>query len=1158
MAAVRSILENALELDPGRYVRGGGADVLLYATRLAMRVEAFARFVLSPDADAVRGLRTPAVGSARDVLSSATDDLHALLEQQVVPLLLSWYARARREMSMTDACTIATHIAFAYSAIAASQADDARNDELAVKALAAAAAADDGFDGGAGVGGRRDVYMERDELPLFALLSSRVFINVHHDFGLEPRTALHGSKERGAGRKKGVFADFADALGFEPLDVFDLWQRELGGTMRWLQAHPEESCDVMENVVRLLSGDKKGKDERLTSGRQWAELPIRGCAGRFVPGGGGLVAEGGEIGLAGGGGGGGGGGAAAASKPEEKKRPEMAKRFSLVKRTVREKVMGAPEARGGMEVYEAWLRQHVSTVSETEVNVQLGDLTLNQHQMQLLDQSISEHEDFVAVFGDAAANSAQSATANRHQCGEVERTEHRHWYRLIAVEHDVQVWDPDARPPPGPIKAPRASIIATSSDTGWVREALAEVKKLVPALGAAQVIKNVGAGSSYALFYAVLPEVGVRELMVTRQPLAVHVWRLESYGRRWLPVLESTTDTRYCLAELPAHQLSLEVLPAPHWAGGEPHDPATSPPASSVLVHRPKTHVGGRGPMSFLPSRHLRGLLPEALLSSYHFWQRPDGSILGERVAALAKEGAADELAVQLTDANEAIIRRVPLDQLEGGGAPRHDEARRLLTHVHSAPGTALDQLVKLLSRLDDLSHVLLWSAPEHACGAAPEAHLPLDLVELPRLRLSFRVVLSASASAASGKPLARLASLEHPGLEVTWSASDAVQRFLHGIPHALLLSSAEGELYVLIPALSKPCLLSDPADPLSGQLVLANNADGWAAGLPSTRHYLYPMHRSTAYATPPSLAAALYLLLLRWLDHDYEAVFQLAAACSSDTSPTAEELQLWSLLADLEDDADPGAHACRLRLSLATRCCPELPCPWQDAEQLVHYLSKREFVPPACQLAVPDELLLLQLHETADPMLRLRQAFLQAALAEGGAAHDGALLEKASTITPGDAELDAPLDAPRALLSPERAASWQKKLSSLHYARPEERSGADALKMISAAIGGTLTGATLSLTSDSRGFWMMYELFTSALNVRVLSDDSTHCLASLFFRLTPSKASASELVPLLRLLEAEPQLCAEMPKYTGTTAKKGVIGAMGKSVFLLSSSDSV
>jgi hypothetical protein len=35
-----------------------------------------------------------------------------------------------------------------------------------------------------------------------ALPPHRVFVNVHHDFELEPRVALHGSRERASGRKK--------------------------------------------------------------------------------------------------------------------------------------------------------------------------------------------------------------------------------------------------------------------------------------------------------------------------------------------------------------------------------------------------------------------------------------------------------------------------------------------------------------------------------------------------------------------------------------------------------------------------------------------------------------------------------------------------------------------------------------------------------------------------------------------------------------------------------------------------------------------------------------------------------------------------------------------------------------------------------------------
>ena len=71
----------------------------------------------------------------------------------------------------------------------------------------------------------------------------------------------------------------------------------------------------------------------------------------------------------------------------------------------------------------------------------------------------------------------------------------------------------------------------------------------------------------------------------------------------------------------------------------------TSPvPAPSVLVHRPKTHRG-RGAvssaMTYLPGRYLRGLLPEALLRCYEFWQHSDGAIEGEARGAAAAAAAA-------------------------------------------------------------------------------------------------------------------------------------------------------------------------------------------------------------------------------------------------------------------------------------------------------------------------------------------------------------------------------------------------------------------------------------------------------------------------------------------------------------------------------------
>ena len=683
LTSVKALLENALELDPGRYLAGGAAEVLLYSARLAVRVESFACYLLSPESASVRGLRTPSLAAREGALRALTDELHNMLVEQVLPLIVSWYARCRRDGEMGAASALAAHIAFVTHAVLRKQ-------------RAAGAAVSD----------------KEEQLQIFSILSSRVFINVHHDYGLEPRTTLDGAK---AASKRSGTVDGDLTLGFEPLDVFDLWQRSLGDTMGWLHAKPDLANEIMENIVRLLSGDAGGgggggggqqraADAPSQQVRVWRELPAAGCDGRFVPGGGVDDAAGA------------GGGAAATAAGG-----------------------AGAKTRGGAEVYEAWLRQHVSTVSETEVNVQLGELTLNQHQMQLLDPRVAETADFVAVFGEGAAG-------QRHQCGEVERTEHRHWLRLIAVEHDVRVWDADPRPPPGPMKIVGASD-AAAAETAWVGEALKKAKLLLPVLASANVVKTVHSSDSHALLYIQANSGVPREAMLTREPVAVHVWRLESYGRRWLPVFEATTDTRSCMAESHASSVYLHATPAPHWASGDPCNAANDAAISSVVVTRPKSHGGSGEEVVALPDRYLRGLVPEALLGAYRFWQRKDGSLRGERRDASDGGGGApaDELAIEINDASEAIVQRVPLD---AGGAMREGGGRLLLTHLRSHSASPIHQLVALLHRLDDASHVLMWSAPEGEWAAAAAAAAAARPTGAPSRSTSSSCRGSASPSA--------------------------------------------------------------------------------------------------------------------------------------------------------------------------------------------------------------------------------------------------------------------------------------------------------------------------------------------------------------------------------------------------------------------------
>ena len=201
-----------------------------------------------------------------------------------------------------------------------------------------------------------------------------------------------------------------------------------------------------------------------------------------------------------------------------------------------------------------------------------------------------------------------------------------------------------------------------------------------------------------------------------------------------------------------------------------------------------------------------------------------------------------------------------------------------------------------------------MWSATDDESKKDDDG-LPVDLVELPRLRLSFDAKRDADG-------VVRLHSREHPGLFVGWLRNEAhAAALLKGLPHCLLLQNELGEAYVLLSALAKPCRLADPTDPLMTQLLVTRHAPGWADSLPGVRHYLYPVHRSGAFLTPPSLAARLSLLLCRWLARDFESVFELSTCTAVDTKLSAEEAQLWALLADFDDDMEPEAHACRLKL---------------------------------------------------------------------------------------------------------------------------------------------------------------------------------------------------------------------------------------------------
>jgi hypothetical protein len=71
--------------------------------------------------------------------------------------------------------------------------------------------------------------------------------------------------------------------------------------------------------------------------------------------------------------------------------------------------------------------------------------------------------------------------------------------------------------------------------------------------------------------------------------------------------------------------------------------------------------------------------------------------------------------------------------------------------------------------------------------------------------------------------------------------------------------------------------------------LVFDRASLGWQQAM-ETRYYLYPVHTSRTFLSPPTLAATLYLILMRLFNRSYAQAFRETEGCSVDVPFTPEE----------------------------------------------------------------------------------------------------------------------------------------------------------------------------------------------------------------------------------------------------------------------------
>ena len=107
----------------------------------------------------------------------------------------------------------------------------------------------------------------------------------------------------------------------------------------------------------------------------------------------------------------------------------------------------------------------------------------------------------------------------------------------------------------------------------------------------------------------------------------------------------------------------------------------------------------------------------------------------------------------------------------------------------------------------------------------------------------------------------------------------------------------------------------------------------GWQQVM-DTRYYLYPLHTSRTFLHTQTLDSALYLVLLRLLNRDYESVFRQITTCAVGVPFTQQEAWIFSQFSRTLDDKHPDAHSCRTKLALAV-VYSDNKCKWEMHEEL-------------------------------------------------------------------------------------------------------------------------------------------------------------------------------------------------------------------------------
>lgn len=816
--------------------------------------------------------------------------------------------------------------------------------------------------------------------------------------------------------------------------------------------------------------------------------------------------------------------------------------------------------------FEAWLREITTLAVNTEINIQLGEFTIKKHVTQPLEDEIQDNPDFITVFQHITHDDIL-------QCAEVKHTTHRKWVRLIGLDHDVQMWDMDSRQ----IKHNFSRQYGQSADPDWVKAVVDPwIQKIFPSIQLFYGTVDIARAEMVTL-YGVWQNDGdatatMKEFVVFQYPRVLHIYNIIEYGRRYYRSMVFSSHPSLSYHAMPFHAFTLEGDLATCCG-----DPVIGFEHKSSIVITKYKHDDGDNAQTFLPQRVLYGTIPDTLLESYVFWQNIDDSIVGvlnnltdfsynARTSlniTLNKVGNVDTEGYGFSSAYASILRR-PLNEensskVEVGEsigkshylvnpmtllyhyATHHHSQVFKHTQRHSKYWTedahTIHALLRIVLRLEDASHLLLWSTVDPATPLSPTTPFSIDLIELPRLRLSFerRNITTNGAEKIhyycveqQGYYLAELDSLK------------GLRSLINRLPNTVVLRNDLGEYMLLMSAIAKPTQYKLRRGSNFYKLVFVRSDEEWINNSGEMTYFMYPVHASGTMLKSKSIAATLYLLTLYMMTENYREAFKLIDTCVCDRVLTVQEKQIYSLLGNIRNKLLLDSAACRLKLFFVTYGCSDImPYPFDIDEDLLEYVSHYKSISIFCRLTVDQEnFIMSKISEgsgckTATFVNRERimkvcfdltfqKSVAHLAVKNFAAQYPSYVLAEPFHTEVFDVEL---LDVDKPTFK-----NILQKLNFAKYTRPTNGSetnptiqGVECVKHIFSV-----------LEKDKNvGFHYLYELFNNNLPIQILPDnDKPANIGSLLLHILPDSYITGIQRVILLIMETHPELAAKLPVF--------------------------